>query len=290
MQLRCSILDKLDNLTRAEMNIFLLFVRYQDPSGLVVGVYYKNICEELGIRSKQTFYSALASLQRKGLIRCSRSWKGDYDITVIGNACWSREENAPYINMNRRLFRSKEFYRMKANEKYLLLDFMRSTAQNRGKRVLGMKELYARYCKILHVTERILQKYLHTLKKYFQIFIKGRNYHIIFRGGENFKEPIREHKGKRGIYKLPYPAAEQQRDYIGDVFLRRSKIPHGAPETTDVAELIKQYAPSIEERGWRLAAVFQNALEAYKKKAAGGAEFSPKLLHQLLRIEIGIGS
>lgn len=286
-QLRCSIIEKLSDLTRAEMNIFLLLVRFQDPSGLVVGVYYKDICEELEIRSKQTFYNVLSSLTRKGLIKCSQSVKGDYDITVVGNACWNEEENEPYINMNRRLFRSRKFYRMKAKEKYLLLDFMRSTAQNKGKRVLEAKKLYDRYCETLHVTKRVLQKYLHTLKQYFHIFIKGKNYHILFCGGEGFEAPVKKHAGKCGTYKIPYGAAEQQRDYMSEVLLRRSKIPHGVPETTDVAGLIKQYAAIIEERGKKISAVFWDALEAYKEQAES-IGFSPKLLHLLLRREIGI--
>ena len=113
---------------------------------------------------------------------------------------------------------------MKAHEKYMLLDLMRSTALNRGIRVIRVEEFYNKYCKALHVTKRVIQMYLCTLRKYFAVRIKEGKYYIKFLGGKLFEKPKRSAQGKRTTYIIDNTAADQQREYVGRVLLRREQM------------------------------------------------------------------
>ena len=165
MQLAYETLLKLNNVSRTEMNIFLQCVRYQDDQGQVIGAYYRYFMKLLGFKSKQTFYNVLRSLSEKKLLTYAQNVKGDFDIW-INNPVYSKQEKPDYIDLNKVIFQSKEFFGMKAHEKYMLLDLMRSTALNRGIRVIRVEEFYNKYCKALHVTKRVIQMYLCTPVSY----------------------------------------------------------------------------------------------------------------------------
>jgi len=65
-KIKYGVLDKLlrADLSRAEMDFILHISHYQDDTGCVSGIYYRDICEALQI-SYQTFYDVLRSLQAK---------------------------------------------------------------------------------------------------------------------------------------------------------------------------------------------------------------------------------
>lgn len=214
MQLAYETLLKLNNVSRTEMNIFLQCVRYQDDQGQVIGAYYRYFMKLLGFKSKQTFYNVLRSLSEKKLLTYAQNVKGDFDIW-INNPVYSKQEKPDYIDLNKVIFQSKEFFGMKAHEKYMLLDLMRSTALNRGIRVIRVEEFYNKYCKALHVTKRVIQMYLCTLRKYFAVRIKEGKYYIKFLGGKLFEKPKRSAQGKRTTYIIDNTAADQQREYVG---------------------------------------------------------------------------
>ena len=65
MQLAYDTLLKLNSVSKMEMNFFLQCVRYQDEHRRVIGVYYKEFMQVLGMKSKQTFYNVLRSLSEK---------------------------------------------------------------------------------------------------------------------------------------------------------------------------------------------------------------------------------
>lgn len=136
MQLAYDTLLKLNSVSKMEMNFFLQCVRYQDEHRRVIGVYYKEFMQVLGMKSKQTFYNVLRSLSEKNLLSYTQNVKGDFDI-YLENRTFSQQKTPDYIDLNKVLFQSKEFFKMKAHEKYMLLDLMRSTALNRGIRVIN---------------------------------------------------------------------------------------------------------------------------------------------------------
>ena len=194
MQLAYDTLLKLNSVSEMEMNFFLQCVRYQDEHRRVIGVYYKEFMQVLGMKSKQTFYNVLRSLSEKNLLSYTQNVKGDFDI-YLENRTFSQQKTPDYIDLNKVLFQSKEFFKMKAHEKYMLLDLMRSTALNRGMRVISVKEFYHKYCNILQVSKRMIQVYLQTLRKYFSVHIKDGKYYIKFLGGKLFQKPTKSIKG-----------------------------------------------------------------------------------------------
>ena len=280
MQLAYETLLKLNNVSRTEMNIFLQCVRYQDEEGQVVGAYYKYFMDLLGFKSKQTFYNVLRSLSEKKLLSYTQNVKGDYDIHVE-NQAYVHQEKPDYIDLNKVIFQSKEFFRLKAHEKYMLLDLMRSTALNKGIRVIRVEEFYQKYCKALQVSKRIIQIYLQTLRKYFSVRIKDGKYFIKFLGGKLFEKPKRAIKGKRSTYISNNTAVDQQREYIGTVLLRRKQLARKRQEDAlELGELMYQYRSIIREMGKDVLSVFSTVLHNHAEEST---LFDIKYFHKMLR-------
>ena len=280
MQLAYETLLKLNNVSRTEMNIFLQCVRYQDEEGQVVGAYYKYFMDLLGFKSKQTFYNVLRSLSEKKLLSYTQNVKGDYDIHVE-NQAYLHQEKPDYIDLNKVIFQSKEFFRLKAHEKYMLLDLMRSTALNKGIRVIRVEEFYQKYCKALQVSKRIIQIYLHTLRKYFSVHIKDGKYYIKFLGGKLFEKPKRAIKGKRSTYISNNTAVDQQREYIGTVLLRRKQLARKRQEDAlELGKLMYQYRSIIREMGRDVLSVFSTVLHDHAEEST---LFDIKYFHKMLR-------
>ena len=280
MQLAYETLLKLNNVSRTEMNIFLQCVRYQDDQGQVIGAYYRYFMKLLGFKSKQTFYNVLRSLSEKKLLTYAENVKGDFDIW-INNPVYSKQEKPDYIDLNKVIFQSKEFFGMKAHEKYMLLDLMRSTALNRGIRVIRVEEFYNKYCKALHVTKRVIQMYLCTLRKYFAVRIKEGKYYIKFLGGKLFEKPKRSAQGKRTTYIIDNTAADQQREYVGRVLLRREQFARKRNEDAlDLGKLIYQYHSVIKQMGRDVIEVFSAVLHS---QAEESILFDIKYFHKMLR-------
>lgn len=132
--------------------------------------------------SIQTFYDVKESLAKKGIISVRQTEHGDYDITILDNDCSDIEKlndgTIRYVNTNHRLFYSKHFFRMKANEKLLTLEFMLLTRSGQGAHTVGMDRLYEKYMDMFGLKLRAIQNYLHSLKKFFSFKLKGNNYRI----------------------------------------------------------------------------------------------------------------
>lgn len=86
-KIKYGVLDKLlrADLSRAEMDFILHISHYQDDTGCVSGIYYRDICEALQI-SYQTFYDVLRSLQAKEIIKVDKAFYGDWDVTILDNS------------------------------------------------------------------------------------------------------------------------------------------------------------------------------------------------------------
>ena len=273
MQLAYETLLKLNNVSKTEMNIFLQCVRYQDEKGQVIGAYYKYFMDLLGFKSKQTFYNVLRSLSEKKLLSYTQNVRGDYDIHVE-NQAYVHQEKPDYIDLNK-------VFQLKAHEKYILLDLMRSTALNNGIRVIRVEEFYHRYCKALRVSKRVIQVYLHTLRKYFSVRIKDGKYYIKFLGGKLFEKPKRAVTGKRNTYISNNTAVDQQREYIGTVLLRRQQLARKRQEDAlELGKLMYQYRATINELGKDVLSVFNTVLHNHAEESI---LFDIKYFHKMLR-------
>lgn len=275
MQLSYSTLKKIKDLSRAEMNVFLLLVRYQDQDGFVPAVYYGKFKREAGFRSKQTFYNVLRSLKRRGLISYAQNAKGDFDISVF-NKGYTKQEKPDYINLNRPVFRTKAFLRMKAHEKWLLMDLMRSAMVNHGRRIIRVEEFYAKYAGLLEVTARTVRKYLGTLRNFFQIRIRDGKY--VIRMAKKFMF---------NVCSTAYGAlsqTDQRREYVGEALLRRFKMAKTKKDDwVDLGALMDQYRRTIQEKGRNLFQVFQTVLE---RQSEENLAFDIRTCHAMLKREL----
>lgn len=181
MKIKYEIIQKFYNLTSKEMDLLLYMVKCQDQAtGMVEGVYYLDAMKNAGM-CKQSFYNALQGLEEKKVISVQKNSDVDYDVCIIGNAFPSREVfQEGYVSLNRKAFHKKSFRKLKAHEKYLVLEFLKRTHENGHSYCIGVKKFYEQFRDILKVSERVLRGYLHKLKEFFSIGIKNGKYYITY--------------------------------------------------------------------------------------------------------------
>lgn len=281
-----SVLERIPLLTTMESNVFTFLVRYQDEDGLVIGVHYKDVMDEVGFKSRQTFYNALHSLREKGLISYAQNAKGDYDVTVLDNEGYTKQEQHDYVNMNRNIFYDNAYYKMKSGEKYLLMSLMRATAKQRGRYVRSVKGFLDDMMEKLKVTRRVVFSYLHTLKKYFSIKIDHGLFIISYISGEWSKDL----NWRVGFGKCTLSSQSEQKNwYIAHTELRRHKVKDCKKE--DEAEVgrmfFTQYRKDIEKQGYPnppdfLRTFLNSFLFEYPER------FNIKFLHKKLRMALDL--
>lgn len=191
MQIKYRNLDKLPNLTNTEMDLFLYIAKIQNIYGIAYGVHHKAACDHTGM-CKQSFYTALRGLEKKGIISISRRSEIDYDVTILDND-FSYDEawNEGYVKLRRKVFHQKRFQTLKAREKYLLMYFLKITHDNSASYKIGTRNFYKKFCEIFGVTERVVRSYLHSLRWFFSVGIKNGKYFITYRH-KIFAEDIKE--------------------------------------------------------------------------------------------------
>ena len=183
MYVKNKILSKLNTLTSCAMDLFLEIVKMQDESGCARGVHNKDICKKTGM-SKQSFYNALAELKDKGIITYEHGYdehmnKFDYCVTVVDNDfSYEGALKEGYVSLQRSVFHKETFKQLKAKEKFLVLWFIHITNENTSPHSHGVKMFYEKYQKMLQVTKRVIRMDLHSIKKFFSIWIKDGIYHI----------------------------------------------------------------------------------------------------------------
>jgi len=262
-------------LTKSEVVFLIHISHYQDNSGRITGLYYKDICKALDI-SFQTFYDVRRSLEDKQLIRVDKEYYGDWDITILGNSFEDGKYDEGYISTGDDIFFDPDFNKLKAGEILLVLLLLKITKnkKNGGKYRIGVLIFQEKYCKLLNVTIRILQRYLHTLKRFFSVGISK---------GQYFIRPL------KGVgEKIQAPTDIQLfKEHIGAVMFRRQRASGTKEEYQDTIDLISQYADTLMDK---ITEVFQQAVEeSIRLKNAGIAnrykwnrQLNPKFIHKLL--------
>lgn len=299
-KLKNSIVNRMleEHLTGAEINLLLHISKYQEDQGRVCGVYYKDVCAAIGI-SYETFYTSLETLEKKGFIKRSRGAYGDSDIVILDNDCSCGEEwEKGYINTGNPLFYNPEFYRLKAGEKLLALQFFKNAGA--GHYHIGINKLYHDFSEKLGVKRRTIQQYLRRLKEYFSITLKDGILHVRYK--EKYESERRKNLSSNEEFVL----------HVMRVAFRRSRIHMPAPyqtmnqlirtseykplnlpkDLTDVKNLFRQYWP---RHGTGLAAIFlravQRSLEKINDKQPNQyrwkREINPKLIHKCIIAELG---
>lgn len=248
MRIKYSLLPKLRNLSNREMDFFLYIARYQNTSGHIVGVHNKDVCEHTGM-CKQSFYTAMRSLDQKGLISVAKNSDIDYDITILDNDfSYDGAYKEGYINLHRQIFHKQAFKKLKANEKYLLFELLKRTHENSSSYHVGTRKFYSVFTGLLGVTERVIRYYLHNLRKFFSVGIKNGQYWI------TYMHSVFHEQEARGV-------EEQEFEFFIQSICRRDKVSGSEQEIHDTARLIKQYRPRYKE--W-----YQSTVEQLKKDIA----------------------
>lgn len=220
MRLPIKLIEKLNNLTNCEMNMYLWLCENQNDNGAVSGIRPSDF---LDMMSKQSFYNALKGLTDKGLIRLGlRKKRHEYkislnEVTIVGD-----EWKEGYINLNKKLFQCEDFKKLKSREKYLMLLFYVKTSvavtPSGTKAVHSMEKdtFYEKYSKVLNRSKRRIMEYMHSLKKFFNINIKLRK-----RTRKHQEETVKEYKigRNRNTYSL-----DVKEDKNGRVKHRRQHV------------------------------------------------------------------
>lgn len=281
MRLPICVLEKLNNLTNCEMNMYIWLAERQNTKGMVIGVSLSDFKKTM---SKQSFYNSLRGLKTKGLIYVQRFEKThDYNIGLmfddeyyIDNSTYNKEEK--YINLNNKLFQSEQFKKLTAKEKYLVLIFYYKTSVNinsSGTKAVHKKnreEFYKYYTKLFKRSKRRIREYLHQIKIFFNVARVGDNYYI-GRNRETYSLDKKAVKNGKNTY----------RTHLIRTYSKRYKL-KGVTEkfVEDVTNLYRNYINSCDE--YIIDFRIEKAIKAHasdNNKTASAAR-----VNQLLKKEI----
>ena len=250
MRIKYSLIDKLKNLTSTEMDLFLYIAKYQRLNGFVAGVHNQNVCKATGM-CKQSFYTAMRGLERKEIVKISRTSDIDYDFLILGNDFTGDDAFKAgcegYIDLSRSIFHKKQFKQLKAKEKWLLLYFLHCTHDNSSSYRIGTGNFYKKFCTLLGVTKRMVRSYLHSLRAFFSVGIVKGIYYITY---------------KRSVFNQKQGEQEkQEHEFFASALLRRNKIrKYNQEALAETAELIKQYRGIAHDSGYNIFDVLEKAV------------------------------
>lgn len=182
-KLKNTYIDRMvsNRLTSKEIDFILHIAMYQDDTGCVISVYYKDICTSIGV-SNQGFYNILNSLRDKNMISYEKKHRADIQVTLLGNDFSNRNFEKGYLKVAETDFGAKKFQELKAGAKLLYLYMQRFTS---GKHML-VQNFYEEFSKIFSVGKKCLQTWLTDLKKKFLLFTsikrnKAKNYEMMMK-------------------------------------------------------------------------------------------------------------
>lgn len=268
--------------TANEIDFLLYISRFQDSTGRVAGVYYRDVCDAIGV-SIQGYYDIRDSLARKGFIEYFKCDYSDCDIVIKGNAYTGEDYNrAGYINTNHNIFFCQEFKELKAGAKVLAMKLMMITFAGKGYFEIGVKKFYDKetgYQKRFGVSRRVMRSYLMSLKPLFSIGIKDGKYYI------EPKKIIYRAKGSK-------EEAERYREKGTQVVLRRNRIKEPGEGEQAIRDLFKQYEKTADEEKRNLVQLISQAVSKSLEIINAGKSWlqykfiNIKLVHKLLRMEL----
>ncbi len=276
MRIKYSLIEKLKNLTSTEMDLFLYVAKYQRLNGFVAGVHNQDVCRATGM-CKQSFYTAMRGLERKGIVKISRTSDIDYDLLILDNDFTGKEAFKAgrckgYIDLSRSIFHKKQFKQLKAKEKWLLLYFLHCTHDNSSSYRIGTGNFYKKFCAMLGVTKRMVRSYLHSLRAFFSVGIVKGIYYITY---------------KRSVFNQKQGEQEkQEHEFFASALLRRNKIrKYNQEALAETAKLIKQYRGIAHDAGYNIFSILEKAVRDSipDESKPKDRKLSYKYVHKLVR-------
>lgn len=111
-------------ITSIEIDILLYLSLIQDEFGKIEGVKYSDVCKDISI-STQGYYNCIVGLEGKGYIQVTENDRIGWNIIINDNIFSSDEDyKKGYLTTNRQMLHNPMFYKLKANEKKLLLQIL----------------------------------------------------------------------------------------------------------------------------------------------------------------------
>lgn len=283
MKIKYEIIPKLNTLSAKEWDLFLYLAQHMNQyNGYVEGVYYRDVMKVTGM-CKQSFYNALKGLEEKDIVTVQKLSEVDYNVLILGNAFPDREEyKKGYVKLNRKAFRRRAFWKLKAHEKYMLMEFLKCTHENGRSMKIGVSTLYEKFRKILGVSDRVIRGYLHSLRKFFSIGIKDGNYFITYLHSV-FRDDVRKK-----------PEEAWYREHVVKKECWRNHIQYNDEVIESTAYLSRQYydffdgrsqIEKIMEAAKTLMLCIRTSVEGIRWK---DRELQPKYIHILMRRAIGL--
>lgn len=294
MKIKNKIITKLINLTECEWKLFEYMIRRQDKEGKVFGVHNKAVCQTTKM-SKQSFYNALRGLAEKKVITYEAGVPEytvnpvtqhkifgrsiDYNVTIIDNDfSYEGAEREGYVSLQRKLFRSKEYASLKANEKFLLFWFAHLTNENTQSYKRKAKEFLGQYSAMLGVSKRVVRSYMHTLKNFFAIGVKKGICYITYLH-EKFEKDYSSNQRNN-----------VQENYIQGL-VRHMKIKKASTrDIKDTAYLMSQYDKLAEVHGRDIKLLITKIICpcARKVKEPKNRVLNAKYIHKIVRSELAL--
>lgn len=306
MKIKNNILENLIGLTECEWKLFEYLVRRQDEKGFIYGVHNKSVCQQMKM-SKQSFYNSLRGLARKNIITyvpgttikytLKRStpnniddntvdeWDGlqpisiDFNVTIIGNDfSYEGANNEGYVSLQRRMFKSKEFKKLKPNEKFLVFWLAHITNEKTQSYKRKFKEFYLQYSKMLNVSKRTVQAYIENIKDFFKIWTKRGILYIKYKS-EMFKKNFNQNTKTNSNYNFVEALARQLQ------IKKASKT-----QIKDTAKLMNQYEDSAKTNGSNIKGLIIMALSACARleKKPKNKELIPEYVHSVIRTKLSL--
>lgn len=306
MKIKNNILENLIGLTECEWKLFEYLVRRQDEKGFIYGVHNKSVCQQMKM-SKQSFYNSLRGLAKKNIItyvpgttikytpkkstpnniddNTVDEWDGlqpvsiDFNVTIIGNDfSYEGANNEGYVSLQRRMFKSKEFKKLKPNEKFLVFWLAHITNERTQSYKRKIKEFYAQYSKMLNVSKRAIHSYIEKIKDFFNISLKRGILYIKY-NSKMFKKDSNQNTKTNSNYNFVEALARQMR-------IKKAS----QKQIRDTAALMKQYEKSAETYGSNIKGLIIMALSACARleKKQKNKELIPEYVHSVIRTKLSL--
>lgn len=274
------------NLTSAEVDMLLYIARFQNDAGTARGIYYKDVCEGIGI-SYQAFYDCKKGLEEKGIISSEKNNYYDWDITILNNSFVGNENfGRGYVSVSSKMVRSAVFRKFKANTKlmalYLLREWLISRKRTNKESYQILKENFlAKFRKLLNVSDRMIRRYLGQLQPFLSVYLEnGRKYYLTFKKHEATEQWEKTGQGN-----------EEYREHEIETACRRNhlkELDNGVRK--DIMQLMQQYHVKIKKHlEFNLSDLVHESLAAINQDRKPGKwkrNISPAFLNKLMQAQL----
>lgn len=281
-----------DALTSNEISVYIRLAMLQEKSSnYVQGIYWKEIADYLQI-SKSGYYFVLQELERKGYIERVKVNRMDTDIIMkdheLSNIVRNIENGTnseKYIKLNTNVFNDKKFYDLKANEKRLVLIYVKRYMpdSNGNKFFFEPGNEFADYKKILGVDVSAIKKYYKNIKQWVSVsgdvIINNRVKHIVTLLKGAVETPTRtmtQSGEKRSVKKY---AEFDSHEHIIRTYCRREKVVFDLQNLSDTASLINQYKKKFRNASEDIITYVKSAIMTSMEETI---ELSSKVVNKIL--------